>query len=235
MAKRDGGSSALRTAVSSALVAVLGVTLAFAVRSADVAGTGGLGGAVLASLDRTGGVESPVTAVLMSFRAYDTLLELVVLLTAYSGLRARDMPLELDRGAVSPVLDILVKLLAPFLMLFSGYLLWAGSSSHGGAFQAGALLAAAGLLAALSGRRPVVRVGRLAARAAIALGPRVFAGVGVAAMLAGGALLELPPRFAKPLILAVESAAMISIGAVLVVLFLGRSLLGCDAEHPEAQ
>lgn len=231
MAKRDASFAVLRIAASWTLVAVFGLTLAFAVRSVDIAGADGLGAPVLASLGRVGGVESPVTAVLMSFRAYDTLLELVVLLTAYSGLRARDMPLELASDAVSPVLDILIKLLAPFLVLFAGYLLWAGSSSHGGAFQAGAVLAAAGLLAALSGRRPVVRVGWLAARTAIALGPLVFASVGVAAMLAGGALLEFPPRLSKLLTIVVESAATISIGAALIALFVGRSLLGNAADR----
>jgi len=50
-------------------------------------------------------------------------------------------------------------------------------------------------------------------------------------MLAGGALLEFPPRLSKLLTIVVESAATISIGAALIALFVGRSLLGNAADR----
>lgn len=214
----DRSSGRVERAVLSALLAAFSAPLAFAIWSLRAADSSGLGEAARSRLAETG-IESPVTAVLMSFRAYDTLLELTVLLAAYSGIRAGRVPLRLGAARVPVVLELLNQLLAPFLALFAAYLLWAGSHSSGGAFQAGAVLGAAGVLLALSGGAP--RVPAWAARASIVLGSAVFTAVGVVTLAVGGRLLEYPFPYAKALILLIEAAAMWSIGATLLVLLVG--------------
>lgn len=92
------------------------------------------------------GVEHEVTGVLLAFRAYDTLLESAVLMLAGVAVLA------LGRGdglaqtadptpAMAPTLRWLVRVSAPALLLFGLWLLFAGSTSSGGAFQSGAILA----------------------------------------------------------------------------------------------
>lgn len=195
----------------------------YAVWSAWTSGSEGLGAVVFSALDRTG-VESAVTGVLMAFRGYDTLLEIVVLLIAYSGVRSQELPLPLQQEAAPPVLEILSQVLVPFLTLFAAYLLYAGSHSSGGAFQAGAVLAAAGLLAMLTGvRLPAAYTAK--ARAMIAIGPLCFASVMLTTLFATGVPLLYPSAISKPLIVVVEAASMVSIGAALLALLIGHSLL----------
>lgn len=214
------------------LLGSFGLLLAFAVWSLRAAESPGLGEPVLARLSETG-VSSPITAVLMSFRGYDTLLELTVLFAAYAGLRVARRPVRLAAEPVSPVLEILNRLLVPFLVLFAAYLLWAGASSSGGAFQAGAVLGAAGVLLALSGRAPGVAA--WAARSSLALAPAVFALVALGTLAAGGRLLEYPQPYSKALILLIESAAMWTIGATLVALLIGGMPTTGEDDGPPAQ
>jgi multisubunit Na+/H+ antiporter MnhB subunit len=169
----------------------------------------------------TSGVGNPVTAVLLNFRGYDTLLEMGVLLVALLGvwsLGGIPEQLELSPG---PVLDMLSRLLVPVLILVAGYLLWVGADAPGGAFQAGSVLGAAGVLLLLAGWRPDPRFAGLPLRITLAIGLGVFVVVGVVLMLMGGRLLEYPPSFAGVLILLIESAAALSIGMTLSALFLG--------------
>ena len=96
------------------------------------------------------GVTNPVTAVLLNFRAYDTLLELAVLLAAALGILAMG-PARPPYRTAGPLLKGLIRWLVPLLILTAGYLLWAGAHAPGGAFQAGALLAAAAVMLRLGG------------------------------------------------------------------------------------
>ena len=68
------------------------------------------------------GVSNPVTAVLLNFRAYDTLLELAVLLTAVLGIFALGQATPGYQPA-GPIFDGLVRWLVPVLILTAGYLL----------------------------------------------------------------------------------------------------------------
>ena len=98
-----------------------------------------LAGQVAANLVDSG-VTNPVTAVLLNFRAYDTLLELAVLLAALLGIFALG-PARPGFKEGGPVLDGLIRWLVPLLIVTGGYLLWVGAHAPGGAFQAAALLA----------------------------------------------------------------------------------------------
>ena len=181
----------------------------------------GLAAAVAARIDESG-VSHPVTAVLLDFRGYDTLLELVVLLLALLGTWSVGRARGCAGNAPGPLLRQLPRLLVPLIVLVAGYLLWVGAHAPGGAFQAGSLLAGVGILLCLSGQ-PLPRwANGLPLRLLAVLGVAVFATLGVgAAMLPGAAPLDWPPAQAKTLILTVELAAMLSIGVILAALFAG--------------
>jgi multisubunit Na+/H+ antiporter MnhB subunit len=180
----------------------------------------GLREAVAAQMDRSG-VTHPVTAVLLNFRGYDTLLEVAVLLLALIGTWSlRLAPPERSPDRPGLVLRELVRLLVPLLVVIAGYLLWLGAHAPGGAFQAGALLAAAGVLLMLAEVRPLGRLSPAVLRLLAALGVAVFLAVALLVM-AQGRLLEYPVAWAGGLILAIESAATVSIGFALAYLFLG--------------
>ncbi len=173
-------------------------------------------------LDRVGesGVSNPVTAVLLNFRAYDTFLELAVLLTALLGIVALG-PARAGYRAAGPVLGGLVHWLTPVLILTGGYLLWVGAHAPGGAFQAGAVLAAAAVLLRLSGHRSAGLPVGLALRATSVAGAAMFLAVGLALMIAGRPFLGFPLQWAGPLILLIESAATVAIAAALAIAFVG--------------
>lgn len=163
------------------------------------------------------GVEHPVTAVLLNFRAFDTLLEVAVLLVALLGAHTATRPTVLAQGARDPVLDVAARTLIPVMLLTGIYLLWAGATRPGGAFQGAAVIAAAGVLLVLAGRAPGDLQPVPVVRALLVLGPVVFL---VVALTGGTVLLALPTAEAKARILLVESALTISLALVLVALFL---------------
>jgi len=169
------------------------------------------------------GVSSPVTAVLLNFRAYDTLLEVVVLAVAMAVVWSLDRgsrPLGRDVSELAdPALESLARLVVPIAGLTAVTLTWAGTHATGGAFQAAALLAGvgvllttAGLLRPLTAEQPTVR--------AIAAAPiYLFVAVGVGALPITGHLFGYPDGWAYPIILALEAALTVSIAVVLVQLF----------------
>lgn len=186
---------------------------------------------VAASLDASG-VTHPVTAVLLNFRSFDTLLEVgVLLLAVVVALALREaQPDRPDRmGLDNPLLRAVMAWLLPLMLIVAGYLLWAGSSRPGGAFQAGAVLAAAGVLLRLAGvalpgfDRPALL------RGGLVVGLLVFIAVGAAAMAGGGALLEYPVARAGALIVLIELALTLSIALALLSLF---RLAPPHADHP---
>lgn len=167
------------------------------------------------------GVTHPVTAVLLNFRGYDTLLEVAVLLLALLGMLALApaRPASAGRAGAEPVLATLARLLAPLMILVAGYLLWAGAHQPGGAFQAAAVLAAAGVLLHLAGPLPAWASPGWVLRLGLAGAFLVFLAV-AAALLAQGSLLQFPPAWAGALILLIEAALTLSLGLVLAGLFL---------------
>lgn len=180
-----------------------------------------LGSEVFAELDNSG-VTNPVTAVLLNFRAWDTLLELAVLLAAILGIKAlgKSEPAYVRERAFGE----LALWLTPLLVLMAGYILWAGAHAPGGAFQAGALLAAAGIVLRLAGQ-PAGGLPRneTGLRVGLVAGTAIFLLVGIGVMLAGNSLLEYPPAQAKWWILVIETAATLSIGMTLTLAFVGGS------------
>lgn len=175
---------------------------------------------VLEALPQSG-VTNPVTAVLLNFRAYDTLLEVAVLLLAVLAASSPRRPAARGREAPSGrVLGAFLRLVIPLIVVVAAYLLWAGAKAPGGAFQAAAMLCAAGVLLAVS-RASVPRRLLRSWRSLLSLGLAVFLAVAFAGMLYGGRFLEIPAGRAGLLILLIEAALTLSIMAILVTLFAG--------------
>lgn len=209
----------LRSLPVLVLVLLLAAALGYAVWTLPPDAVG-LGKEVAANLDRSG-VSNPVTAVLLNFRGYDTLLEVMVLLLALLGAWSVGATTLQRETAPGLVLDSLSRLLAPLLILVAAYLLWAGAHAPGGAFQAGAVLAAAGVLLLLAGWRLPAALAGLPLRLVLVAGPATFLLLAVITLLLEGRLLQLPPAWAGRVILIIETTATISIGATLIALFMG--------------
>jgi multisubunit Na+/H+ antiporter MnhB subunit len=179
------------------------------------------------ALDRVpeSGVSNPVTAVLLNFRADDTLLELAVLMAAILGIWSTGpaVPGFLPAGEV---LEKLASAIVPLLILSAGYLLWVGGHAPGGAFQAGALLGAAGVILRLSGRPDAGLPPLTWLRVGIILGVMAFAAAALVLMAAGYGFLTFPPAVAKWVILAIETAATLAIGATLAAAYLAGEPAG---------
>lgn len=214
-------------------LAVIGLAVAFAIvvggaMLALAPGAIDLRAPVAAHLGESG-VSHPVTAVLLNYRGYDTLLEIAVLLLALLAILA----VVGETRAATPrmlhsVLQTLARLATPLMIVVAVYLLWAGAFRPGGAFQAAAVLAAAAVLLHLVGLLSGWSTPRLKLRLGLAVGFAVFLGV-AAVLLRQGALLRYSPDSAGLLILLIESALTFSLALTLAGLFL---LLSRDEGAP---
>ncbi len=176
----------------------------------------------VASLQEQSGVESPVTAVLLNFRGYDTLLEVMVLLLAVIGVWSlTKAPVSNLKTDISPVQMGVVRLLTPVLCLVAAYLVWQGSHLAGGAFQGGAILGAAGVLLLVSELDWLRAVPAFVLRIGLILGPLVFVGTALCCLFFTGELLAYPKGTAGWLILLIETVCALSIGLTLALLFGG--------------
>jgi multisubunit Na+/H+ antiporter MnhB subunit len=193
----------------------------------------GLADLLGANLENSG-VGHPVTAVLLNFRGYDTLLEIGVLVIAgIAGISMTKTTALEEPGlrTADPLLYALQRWLVPLMLMLSGYLLWAGTDRPGGAFQAGAVLAATGVLMRLGGvPLGFLRPGILL-RAGLVLGFGVFLVVALASAVAGKAFLAYPPALSGALIVTIEIALTLSIAMVLLALFVAAPIN--DAVEPE--
>ncbi|MBL1261883.1 MAG: hypothetical protein COB33_015315 [Thiotrichaceae bacterium] len=102
----------------SALMVLLAAALGYAVLSLPGEASGL--SRVVASQMGNSGVDHSVTAVLLSFRGYDTLLEMAVLLLALLGVwsLAANNHSDVATVSISPVLAALLRLLAPVMILW---------------------------------------------------------------------------------------------------------------------
>lgn len=174
------------------------------------------------------GAENPVTAVLLNFRAWDTLLESIVLLTALIGLwmlgRDEDwhqrlgLPQHTRPGGVMASFG---RVLPPIGFLVGVYLVYVGADQPGGAFQGGTVLAAIGLVAALAGLIRPPRIADWQWRAGLVFGPLVFLIAGLAGAVLGTGFLTLPAPVAGNVIFAIEIALAVSIAVTLAFLVIG--------------
>jgi multisubunit Na+/H+ antiporter MnhB subunit len=179
------------------------------------------------------GVDNLVTAVLLNFRGYDTLLEVTVLLlgvvTIWSISHAPSPPRIPD---TSPVQIGAVRLLMPLIGLIGAYFIWQGSYRTGGAFQGGAVLSAGLVLLLISDFWWMPNRHFMPLRAGLVLGPLVFLAIAAGSMAFGGSFLEYPRGWSEDLILVIEAVCGISIGLTLAAFFAGGRPPGNLREQP---
>lgn len=222
-AERPGRITRLSAAILSASIAAA-LALAILILP-DHAPT--LAPAVVENAGATG-MANPVTNVLMAFRGMDTMLEKVVLLLAIVGVWS----LASDRawgGRPGPrheadpngVLAFLARLLPPAGIVVGIYMFWTGADHPGGAFQGGAILASMWLLVIMAGLADTPPVSSRWLRLILMAGPGLFLVVGLGGLSFGSAFLAYPVAFAKPLILGIEVAMILTIAATLALLLAG--------------
>jgi multisubunit Na+/H+ antiporter MnhB subunit len=174
------------------------------------------------------GLGNPVTGVLMAYRAFDTMLEKVVLVLAVIGMWSLAADPAWGGVAGPPAsrqpagpLAFLAQLLPPIGIVVAIHIVWVGASEPGGAFQGGALLAAMALIVMMARLAQAPAIGRRWLRTALVAGPAVFMVMGVLGFAIASGFLAYPPGFAKPLILFIEAFMTLSIAATLPLLVIG--------------
>src|SRR5690606_1761800 len=184
-------------------------------------------------------VPNVVTAILASFRGYDTLGELFVIFTAGIGVLFL-MANPSKPGAVSLfaateaeglrhhlVPRVVGRLLLPFIVLFGLYVQFHGDYGPGGGFQAGALIAAGLILyALLQGEAAALRV--MPAKLLEAMmtgGALLYSAVGFLGLALGGNFLDYSPLAAEATagqhwgILLVELGVGLTVTSVLLMIY----------------
>lgn len=223
---RTKGPGAITRLLAAVLAATVTAALAIVVLALpDPAPT--LASPAAASLATTG-VGNPVTAVLLAYRAIDTLLEAVVVLFALLGVwslapdRAWGGCPGLWRQAdPDGVLAWLARLLPPVGIIVGLYIFWIGADLPGGKFQGATILAAMGLLVIGAGLADPPSISRTWLRVLLVAGPMTFIAIGFAGAITAGAVLAYPEGYAKPLIIAIEIALLPTLVLALALLVAG--------------
>jgi multisubunit Na+/H+ antiporter MnhB subunit len=174
------------------------------------------------------GLGNPITAVLMSYRSFDTMLEKVVLILAVVAVWSvgtdqawGSAPAPLRRIKPYPAMVLLAQLLAPIGALIGIHIFWTGADAPGGAFQGGALLAAMWMVAMMARLHEPPRIDTQWLRLALVAGPAVFLIIGLAGVVLAGNFFAYPPSLAKPIILFIEAFMVLSIAVALPMLVAG--------------
>ena len=222
-AERPGASLRWLAALASATVAG---AIAVAVLSLpDPAPT--LAPAVAEHLAATG-VGNAVTAVLLAYRALDTLLESIVVVFALIGVwsLAPDRvwgghPGPLHHAAPSGILAYLARVLPPIGIIVGLYIFWVGADLPGGKFQGATILAAMWLLVMMAGLTDAPPISRTWLRILLVAGPLLFIAIGFAGVLTAGAVLAYPDGYAKLLIKVIEAALLPTLTLTLALLVAG--------------
>jgi multisubunit Na+/H+ antiporter MnhB subunit len=174
------------------------------------------------------GVGNPITAVLLAYRALDTLLESIVVVFALIGVwsLAPDRvwggrPGPLHEADPNGILAYLARLLPPIGIIVGLYIFWIGADLPGGKFQGATILAAMWLLVMMAGLTDAPPISRTWLRILLVAGPLLFIAIGFAGALTTGAVLAYPEGYAKLLIKVIEAALMPTLTLTLALLVAG--------------
>jgi multisubunit Na+/H+ antiporter MnhB subunit len=174
------------------------------------------------------GVGNAVTAVLLAYRALDTLLESIVVVFALIGVwsLAPDRiwgghPGPLHHADPNGVLAYLARILPPIGIIIGLYIFWIGADLPGGKFQGATILAAIWLLVMMAGLADAPPISRTWLRILLVAGPLLFIAIGFAGALTAGAVLAYPEGYAKLLIKVIEAALMPTLTLTLALLVAG--------------
>lgn len=150
-----------------------------------------------------------VTAVIVDYRAFDTMFETTVMFLAgiavvlilanrprkripSAGSYKRSMTVT-GRAIYNTVnKDVMISAIEPVILVYAIYVLFHGEVSLGGGFQAGALIGMTYLLDTMAVRRekPLFRLNKFQSGAIAGLGPLIYAVTGIVSIIGGGLYLE---------------------------------------------
>jgi multicomponent Na+:H+ antiporter subunit B len=188
-------------------------------------------------------IPNVVTAVLGTFRGYDTLGEVFVVFTAGIGVMfllsvgqagGPGAPIQPNRRAYSGIglrnhliPRVVGRMLVPFILLFGLYVQFHGEYGPGGGFQAGALIAAAFILYALveGEARTLKALPQTALTGLMVGGALLYGFVGLAGILLGANFLDYSVLASNPVtgqqlgILLIEAGVGMTVTGVLLSIF----------------
>ena len=212
----------LRTVASAIGGAVVLAGLATAVMRLP-ADPAGVADQARASMPSTG-VDQPVTAVLLSYRVYDTWLEVVVVLVAVMVVllvaQRPDVSNVVSPRRPHPLQARYVHLVAPLLLVVGVFLVSRGTHGVGGAFQGAAVLTGAALLVWLSGDPSVASVPPHLATVLLCVAHVAFVAI-VSVTGWVGDPLAYRGTTALVIVVVVETAITVAVAYALAVVFLG--------------
>ena len=166
------------------------------------------------------GVTHDVTAVLLNFRALDTLLEVGVVLLALIAIYTLDPHFRYKPiSSENTITNTFVALLFPLIVLCAFYLLYSGSYQSGGAFAAAALLAGGIIILRLVKPGYLSDLQELSLRFVYVSGLLFFVGVGTGTLFFGS-FLEYRNTMATFLIVSIETVLTVSLGVILSTYFI---------------
>ena len=187
------------------------------------------GDAINASAGQQVGAGNIVTAVVLAFRGFDTLLELTILFTAATvgglvlGKPRPDAVRDPDAGFI---LQAGADLFFPLLLVVGLYIILHGHLTPGGGFQGGVVLAAAFFIPVLA--RPGTTLDHHAVSLIEGLAGASFIFIGLLAMFGGAAFLT--PLLGKGELGALFSAGTLPLLYLAVGLKVGSELAGLLAQ-----
>jgi len=184
-------------------------------------------------------IPNVVTAILGSFRGYDTLGEVFVVFTACIGvlflLGSRgDSTTAAHRSSPGGaglrhhlIPKVVSRLLVPFIVLFGLYVQFHGDYGPGGGFQAGAIIATGIILYALveGEAAALAAVPRTALMAMVVAGAMLYGLVGLAGIARGGQFLDYSVLLSDPIagqhlgLLLIEAGVGVAVCGALLLIF----------------
>jgi multicomponent Na+:H+ antiporter subunit B len=128
----------------------------------------------------------------------------------------------------SLVLDIAIRLLVPFYLVYGVYALVHGHYSPGGGFQAGVVFAASIIMVNMvQGDNVTWGISKQTALMVACIGTFLYAGIGIAAMIWGGTYLDygvlpfsgMPPQVRALGTLGIETGVTLGVAGTFIVIF----------------
>lgn len=181
------------------------------------------------------GIPNMVTSVLASYRGYDTMGEVIVVFAALVGVlsligvteKSPQRQYASGDKPPRPVLQVMSKVLIPYIFLFGLYVQFHGDFGPGGGFQAGVIFASAVILYTLTFSLDDAYnlISPRVLRPLAALGVLIYGGTGVVTMLLGGNFLNYSVLAHDPVhgqhygILIIEFGVGLTVATVMMLMF----------------
>lgn len=163
------------------------------------------------------GVEYLVTAVVLNYRGFDTMFEIFVLALAFLGVSILSDKRVEALSENEPILNFFSSILIPLVLMVALFILYKGSYSAGGAFQASALIAGGLILSFLSSKNITFDENRLIYKFSFSIGLIIYLLIALVGVLTSQMLNFYSSGV---LLMMLESSLTITISYILFSLYL---------------